>query len=105
VIARGDVFDGDLGEHGRRPCVVVTRSLAIPVLTRLNVVLVTSTIRGHAAEVEIDERHGLEHASAANCDMIVNIRKDRLVRRRGALDPETLRLLNTALKVALGLDG
>lgn len=104
MIARGDVFDGDLGEHGRRPCVAVTRNEAIPVLNRLNVVLVTSRIRGHIAEVELDERHGLDHTSAANCDIVVNLRKERLVRRRGSLDPETLRRLDSALALALGLD-
>lgn len=105
MIARGDVFDADLGEHGRRPCLVVTRETAIPMLSRVNVVLITSTIRGHPAEIELDERHGLDRACAANCDVIVNVAKSALVRRRGGLDPATMRRMDAALVIALGLEG
>lgn len=104
VIARGDVFDADLGPHGHRPCVIVTREWAIPVLNALTAVAITSTIRGHVAEVELAERHGLDHPSVANCDIVVNVSKALLTRRRGALDPETLRHLDVALALALGLD-
>jgi mRNA interferase MazF len=103
VIARGDVWDVDLGV-AVRPAVVVTRETAIPVLSRLNCVMVTSTVRGHVAEVELAEAHGVREASAANCDWLVNVAKDRFVRRRGELDPPTLRRLDVALTIALGLD-
>jgi mRNA interferase MazF len=104
VIARGDVWDADMGDHGARPCVVVTRETAIPVLSRVTVVAVTSRLRGHVAEVELDGRHGVSSPSAANCDLLATVAKDRLTRRRGSLDPETLRRLDDALRVALGLD-
>jgi mRNA interferase MazF len=103
VIARGDVWDADLGPVVR-PVVVATRETAIPVLTRLTCVVVTSTVRGHVAEVELSRAHGLREPSVANCDWIVNVAKDRLVHHRGALDPVTLRRLNAALVLALGLD-
>lgn len=35
---------------------------------------------------------------------LINVAKDRLIRRRGSLDPFTLRRLNAALVLALGLD-
>jgi mRNA-degrading endonuclease toxin of MazEF toxin-antitoxin module len=103
VIARGEVWDADLGPLVR-PVVVVTRGVAIPVLSRLNCVAITSSVRGHVAEVELTPAHGVEGASVANCDWIVNIAKDRLLRRRGALDVVTVRRLNAALVLALGLD-
>jgi mRNA-degrading endonuclease toxin of MazEF toxin-antitoxin module len=103
VIARGDVWDADLGAIVR-PVVVATRQTAIPVLARLNCVVVTSTVRGHLAEVELSRAHGLREPSVANCDWLVNLAKDRLVRHRGSLDPSTLRRLNAALMIALGLD-
>lgn len=56
------------------------------------------------AEVELSSEHGLAEPSVANCDWVVNVAKDRLVRRRGALDPATIRRLNAALVLALGLD-
>jgi mRNA interferase MazF len=103
VIARGEVWDADLGP-AVRPVVVATRETAIPVLSRLTCVVVTSTVRGHAAEVELSASHGVREPSVANCDWVVNVAKERLVRRRGSLDPFTLRRLNAALVLALGLD-
>lgn len=103
MIARGDVWDADLGVVVR-PVVVLTRETAIPVLARLNCVVVTRTGRGHVAEVELSSSHGVEDPSFANCDWIVNVAKDRLVHRRGALDPVTLRRLSAAVVIALGLD-
>ncbi len=103
MIARGEVWDADLGPIVR-PVVIVTREVAIPVLSRLNCVAVTSKVRDHVAEVELTRAHGVDEPSVANCDWIVNVAKDRLVRRRGTLDPVTLRHLNAALVLALGLD-
>jgi mRNA-degrading endonuclease toxin of MazEF toxin-antitoxin module len=103
VIARGEVWDADLGPSVR-PVVVATRESAIPVLARLTCVVVTSTVRGHVAEVELSGTHGLREPSVANCDWLINVAKDRLVRRRGALDPVTLRRLGAALAIALELD-
>jgi mRNA-degrading endonuclease toxin of MazEF toxin-antitoxin module len=103
VIARGEVWDADLGPLVR-PVVVVTREVAIPVLSRLNCVAITSKVRDHVAEVELTSAHGVDEPSVANCDWVVNVAKDRLVRRRGTLDPVTLRRLNAALVLALGLD-
>jgi mRNA interferase MazF len=104
VIARGDVWDVHLGGAIVRPAVVVTRETAIPVLSRLSCVVVTHTARGHLAEIELSRAHGVDDPSFANCDWIVNVAKDRFVRRRGALDPVTARRLNAALVIALGLD-
>lgn len=88
-----------------RPVVIATRETAIPVLSRLACVVVTSTVRGHVAEVELSRSHGVHEPSVANCDWVINVAKDRFVRRRGARDPFTLRRLNAALVLALGLDG
>jgi mRNA interferase MazF len=103
VITRAEVWDGDLG-GSVRPVVVVTREVAVPVLASLVCVVVTSTVRGHVAEVELSREHGVEEPSVANCDWVVTLRKERLLRRRGQLDPVTIRLLNDALVVALGLN-
>lgn len=103
MIARGEVWDADLGPIVR-PVVIVTRETAIPVLSRLNCAVVTSTVRGHVAEVELTKVHGVREPSVINCDWIINVAKERLIRRRGSLDPFTARRLNAALVLALGLD-
>lgn len=103
MIARGEVWDADLGSEVR-PVVVLTREVAIPVLRSLVCVAVTSTVRGHVAEVALSRSHGLREPSVANCDWLLTVPKDRLQRRRGELDPLTMRRLDAALVVALGLD-
>ncbi len=103
MIARGEVWDADLGLVVR-PVVVVSRAVAIPVLARIVCVAITKTARGHPAEVELTAEHGVEEGSAANCDWVITVAKDRLRRHRGILDPVTLRRLNAALVLALGLD-
>jgi mRNA-degrading endonuclease toxin of MazEF toxin-antitoxin module len=103
VIARGEVWDADLGPVVR-PVVIATRETAVPVLSRLVCVAIMSTVRGHPAEVELSRSHGVDEPSVANCDWVITIAKDRLIRRRGALDLLTLRRLNAALVLALGLD-
>ena len=103
MIARGEVWDADLGPTVR-PVLVATRESAIPVLGRLVCVAITKTMRGHPAEVELSQAHGVDEPSVANCDWLITLSKDRLVRRRGQLDSVTVRRLNAALVVALGLD-
>jgi mRNA-degrading endonuclease toxin of MazEF toxin-antitoxin module len=82
--------------HARRPS---------RVLSSLVCVAVTSTVRGHPAEVELARSHGVREPSAANCDWLITVSKDRFLRRRGELDPPTARRLDAALVIALGLDG
>jgi mRNA interferase MazF len=103
VISRGEVWDADLGPV-IRPVLIVTRETAIPVLSRLVCVAITKTVRGHPAEVELSRSHGVDEPSVANCDWVITVTKDRLLRRRGRLDPTTIRHLNAALVLALGLD-
>lgn len=82
---------------------VVTRDSAIPLLTSVVCVLITSTIRGHAAEVSLDEADGLKHDSAANCDNLFTLPKSLLKRRRGQIGAQKLADLDNALAIALGL--
>ena len=103
MIARGEVWDADLGPVVR-PVLVVTRETAIPVLSRLVCVAITKTVRGHPAEVELSRSHGVDAPSVANCDWVITVSKEHLTRRRGRLDPTTVRQVNAALVLALGLD-
>lgn len=103
MIERGDIWDADLGSVVR-PVLVVTRETAIPILNSVVCVAVTKTLRGHLAEVELTREHGVDEPSAANCDWLMTLAKERLIRRRGSLDPVTIRRLGAALVIALGLD-
>ena len=103
MIHRGDVWDADIPLAGVRPAVVVTRETAVPVLQSVTVIGITSTVRGHSAEVELGRAEGLEHESVANADHLFTLPRKRLLRYRGRLGPERLGELNRALSVALGL--
>ena len=103
MIHRGDVWDADIPVAGVRPAVVITREMALPVLQSVTLVGVTSTFRGHAAEVPVGRAEGLDHESVANADHVFTLPKKRLLRYRGRLGPERLAELNRALSLALGL--
>ena len=104
LIQRGDIWDADIPGVGIHPVVVVTRETAIPVLSSLLCVLITSSFHGHVAEVSVGQPQGLDHDSAANCDNIFTLPRQVLTRRRGHLDTAKLAELDAALTIALGLD-
>ena len=102
MIARGDVCVADIPGAGRHPVVVVTRDTAVPVLTSVVCVLVTTRVRGHVAEVQVGGDEGLRQESAANCDNLFTLPK-AVLRRVGRLGPAKQREMNAALAIALGL--
>ena len=104
LIQRGDIWDADIPGVGIHPVVVVTRDTAIPVLSSLLCVLITSSFHGHVAEVSVGQSQGLDHDSAANCDNILTLPRQVLTRRRGHLDTAKVAELDAALTIALGLD-
>lgn len=104
LVDRGDIFDADLPDSGVRPVLVVTRQVAIPVLSSITVAPITSTIRGIASEVPLNSEHGLEHPSVASYDNLITIEKALLTGRRGALPFEDVPRLDDALRFALQLD-
>ncbi len=103
-MTRGEVYDVDWPELGLRPAVIATRPTAIPHLTNVTVVLVTTRVRGLPTEVELGTAHGLIDGSVANCDSLLTIPKKALATRRGLLGPAELHALDDALRIALALD-
>ncbi len=104
LIRRGDVCNAVIPGVGTHPVVVVTRDSAIPVLSSLVCALVTSSFRGHVAEIGIGAEEGLDRQSAVNCDNLVTLPTAVLGRPRGRLGPVKIRRLDNALAVALGLN-
>jgi mRNA interferase MazF len=103
-VNRGDVYDVEWPGLGVRPAVIATRPAAIPYLTNVAVVLVTTRVRGLPTEVELGEAHGLVEGSVANCDSVLTVPKSAFAKRRGSLDPSESRSFDHALRVALALD-
>ncbi len=103
MIERGGVFIADL-TSGRRPVVVVTRDVAIPLLRRVTVAPITRRVRGIDTEVPVGRSEGLPTDSVVNCDNLETIAQRSLDRRLGTLGPERRRQLDHALRIALELD-
>lgn len=103
-MTRGEVYDVDWPGLGTRPAVIATRNAAIPHLTNVVVVLITTRVRGLRTEVGLGRAHGLLEGSVANCDNLLTVPKAALARRRGTLGPEELRRFDDGLRVALELD-
>jgi len=103
-VNRGEVHDIDWPGLGLRPGVIVTRPTAIPHLTNVTVVLITTRVRGLPTEVELGAAHGLVEGSVANCDNVLTVSKAAVAALRGALGPAEMRALDDALRIALALD-
>ena|SRR5215213_10293823 len=101
-ITKGSIWTVVLpGPAGLRPVVVLTRDIAIPVMTKVTVVEVTRTVHGLRTEVELGPDEGLHHDCAANCDNINTVPQDSLRKRVGELGPKKLDELAKAVRTAL----
>ncbi len=88
---------------GRHPAVIVTREVAIPVLSNVTVALVTSRIRDLPSEAPIGRQQGLKTDSVVNCDNLITVPKSALKRKLGQLGPSEIAELDRALRMALQL--
>ena len=87
-----------------RPVIVLTREVARSAMTKVTVAPITSTVKGLSSEVELGERNGLDHRSAASLDNTVTIPSSLLGRTIGFLQPDQERALAMAAIMAFDLD-
>ncbi len=100
MVARGEMWWYEPPEHTRRPFLVLTRDAAIPVLEQILAVPATRTVRGIPTEVELDESHGMPTRCALALDNVTVIRKSLCTERITRLDPERIRAVCDALRIA-----
>ncbi len=99
---RGEVWLAHVG-HKPRPVHVLTRPEVIDVRALVTVAEITSSIRGIAAEVGLDEGAiGLDERSVVNCDGLDTVARSSLTRHVGDVDEEVLRAVCRAVSYALG---
>jgi mRNA interferase MazF len=101
-MTRGEVWWAELPGLGRRPVLIMTRDIAIPLLRSLTVALFTRTVRGVPTEVLLDERDGLPAPSVVNFDDIRMVKKDALVSRLAMLSDARLEEVCEAFRYAVG---
>ena len=104
-VARGDVRLYRFAPPDKqRPVVVLTRDSAIQYLSSVTVAPVTSTIRGVASEVLLDEGDGMKGRCAVNLHNAVTISQQRLGKRLARLGPGRMSEICSALRFSLGCD-
>ena len=112
MLTSGDVVDLDLGapkgrEAGlKRPVIVVTAQEILDESANVvQVVPLTSTVRGFGSEVEIrsDESNGLESDSAAQCQHIRSVSVDRVESVRGNVGVVALSEIREVLALILDI--
>ena len=81
---QGEVWWAE-AEDKRRPVLVITRSDAIPVLSRLIVAPVTRTVRGIPTEIRFGPDDGLPTECAASLDNVQPINRHLLTQRIATL--------------------
>ncbi|MDO8186612.1 type II toxin-antitoxin system PemK/MazF family toxin [Conexibacter sp. JD483] len=80
MVSRGDICWMDRPDIGRRPACVLTRNEAIPVLTKVTVAIVTSTIRGNKTEVHLTREDGVSRDCVISLDNLFTVERDSLER-------------------------
>jgi mRNA interferase MazF len=94
-----------LAQVGRkvRPVIILTRPEVIESRRLVTVAEVTTSVRGLAAEVEIDHTDvGLDRSSVINCDGLHTVAKSSLTHRVGSVDDATMERVCWAVGYALG---
>ena len=100
-MTRGEIWLAEVAQKVR-PVMVLTRDEVIDVRSRVTVAEVTTSIRGLAVEVPIDDDLGLDRPSVVNCDGLYTVPRRALTRRVARLDADTMRHVCWALNRALG---
>jgi mRNA interferase MazF len=100
-VTRGEIWLAQVGRK-RRPVLVLTRPEVIDVRVLVTVAEITTSIRGLAAEVDIDADAGLDRPSVINCDGLHTIVQSSLTTRVGTLPTRTMEKVCSAVHYALG---
>lgn len=103
---RGDIWMADIGgKAGKRPVLVLTRSAAIPFLSSIVVVEITTQAKGYPTQVSIGQNGNLNKISYVSADALHNINKKRCLRFIGELPDDLMAKASRAVIFALDLGG
>ena len=102
VIDQGDIWWLEEPDEKGRPCLVITRPRAIPVLTSIMVAPITRTIRGIDTELRLDARDGVRTECVALFDNIRTVRRAHLTRLLGHIADGRWHEVCEAMRIAIG---
>ncbi len=114
VVARDEIYEAYLDpvkgseQSGQRPVLIVSRDSLNEVLDTVVVIPLTTLRPGRPVfptqgVVRVPEG-GVGVDSVVQCEQVRAISRQRLLRCRGAVTPETLRSIEQSLRIALDLD-
>ncbi|MGH3026045.1 MAG: type II toxin-antitoxin system PemK/MazF family toxin [Gaiellaceae bacterium] len=99
---RGELWLAEVGRK-RRPVVLLTRSEVLDARSLVTVAEVTTSIRGLAAEVDVDRvEAGLDRPSVVNCDGLHTVAQGSLTGPIGRVGDDIMRKVCAAISYALG---
>ena len=101
-LARGQLRWAETVDGKRRPVVILTRDAVLDVRTSVTVADVTTSVRGLAVEVPLDEDVGLVASSVVNCDGMQTLRQSAIGELIAVLDEDVLEEICTAAAIAIG---
>lgn len=100
--ARSEVWWCETADAGRRPCVVLTRDVAIPRLGRVLVALATTKMRGLPSEVLLEPGDDpVPQRCVLNLDVPEVVPLSLLTQRLGRLSDERMRQVCRAMSIAV----
>ena len=97
---RGEIWWGEAPDVGRRPFLILTRSAAIPVLSKVTVAPITRSIRAIPTELFLDRSDGMPEECAATFDNLAVLPTSYLTSRQCSLSPIRLAEACRALRAA-----
>lgn len=101
---RGEIWDAEVGGRaGKRPVLILTRSMVIPYLTSVVVVEITTQGKGYPTQVEIGQAGNLAKHSYVSTDNLYTLSKESMRRFIGELSDELMAEVSRAVVYALDL--
>ncbi len=108
---RGEVWLVDLNptrgheQAGQRPALVVSEDIFNDGPADLCIVIpITSRLRPIPSQIRIPRfEGGLEKESAALCEAVRSISKNRFARKLGVIRPDRMRIVEDVLRILMGL--
>lgn len=102
MVSRGEIWWYEHPAAGRRPFLVLSRPVAIPMLNQVIAVPATRNVRGIPTEVTLDESDGMPDRCALTLDNLGLIRPSLCTDRVTTLGPAKMAAVCEALHVATG---
>jgi mRNA interferase MazF len=101
-VNRGEIWLAQVGRR-RRPVLILTRSEVLDVRALVTVAEITTSLRGLAAEVPLDQAQlGLDREWAVNCDGVHAVSQTMLAEFVAVVDRSTMSRVCAAVSYALG---